>query len=250
MIPLTPQQQHARERLCLPLDNLNSLEEVRERIIELKDYVGIFKVGKGSYTRFGPDIIRLVQSYDTKIFLDLKYHDIPATVKDACKAAAQLGVYIINIHASGGLEMMKAALEGIKEGTPQDKPRPYLIGVTVLTSIDDTTLNQQLHIPGSLNEHVLHLAQLTCQAGLDGIVCSAQDLIYIKPHLPKKFMYITPGIQGITTSAGTDQARITTPSGAIAAGSSILVVGRAITTPTTREARQHTAYEILQDMSK
>ncbi|MBI2573196.1 orotidine-5'-phosphate decarboxylase [Candidatus Woesearchaeota archaeon] len=246
---LTFQEQQARQRLCLPLDGLETLEAVRERVEELHDYIGLFKVGKASFSRFGPEVVRLVQEYGANVFLDLKYHDIPATVEDASKAAASLGVYMFNVHAEGGKKMMQAAMKGAIAGTPAGAQRPYVIGVTVLTSIDEETMNNELNIAGSLNQEVLRRAQLTHQAGLDGIVCSAQDLTYIKPHLPSDFMYITPGIQGVNTSAGSDQARVATPSGAVAAGSSILVVGRAITAPKTPAERQQAAYEILKDMA-
>jgi len=237
----------ARKRLCLPLDNLDSLDTVKERVEELSPYVGLFKVGKGSYTRFGPSVVDLVHESGSSVFLDLKYHDIPATVRDACKAAASLGVYMLNVHASGGMEMMKAAMAGAVEGTLPGYQRPKVIAVTVLTSIDEETLNGELNVPGKLEEHVLRLATLAQKAGLDGIVCSANDLGYIKPHLPEDFMYVTPGIKGVTSEAGSDQARVSSPSGAMAAGSSILVVGRAITgAPDRKEA----AYEILQDMAK
>jgi orotidine-5'-phosphate decarboxylase len=244
-INLTEKEQKARKRLCLPLDRLNSLEEVKARVKELSPYVGLFKVGKESFTKFGPEVVKLVQSYGSNVFLDLKYHDIPNTVKGAAKAVAELGVYMFNVHASGGLEMMKAAVEGVQEANAKRKPK--IIGVTVLTSIDAETLNNELRISGQVEEQVLHLANLASEAKLDGIVCSAADLKSIKDQLPADFMYITPGVKGPNTEAGYDQKRVMTPGNAIQDGSSILVVGRAIT---NAEDRKKAALEVLQDMAR
>ena len=245
-IQLTEQEQLARKRVCLPLDGLQTLEEVKQRVEELAPVVGLFKVGKESYTRFGQEVIKLVQSYGANIFLDLKYHDIPNTVKGAAKAAAELGVYMFNVHASGGLEMMKAALEGAKEGALNSgNSMPKVIGVTVLTSIDQEILNRDLRVPGEMSNQILHLAKLTQQAGLDGVVCSAADLAAIKNELPENFMFVTPGIKGPNTPAGYDQKRVFTPGNAIEDGSTILVIGRAIT---NAEDRVKAGKEVLMDI--
>jgi len=242
-IILTEQEQEARKKLCLPLDDLATLEEVKSLVEELSPYVGLFKIGKGSFTRFGPEVVKLVQSYGSEVFLDLKYHDIPNTVKDAAKAAAELGVYIFNVHASGGLEMMQAAKTGIQDS--QHKPK--IIAVTILTSLDQEQLNQELNLSGTVEEQVLHLAKLSQQAGLDGIVCSAADLTSIKNKLPADFLYVTPGIKGPQTNAGSDQKRVMTPGNALEDGASILVIGRAIT---QAEDRKAAALAVLKDMIK
>jgi len=248
---LTEKEQRASEMLCLPLDGLNNLDDYTKRVKELSPVVGLFKIGKGSFTRFGCDSVRIVHEYGVKVFLDLKYHDIPNTIKDAAKAAAELGVYMFNVHASGGLEMMQASIEGAKEGAKKfNYAPPKIIGVTILTSINDEILNCQLKIPGTVQQKVFDLADLSSKAGLDGIVCTASDLKSIKERLPKRFMYVTPGIQGVNTKAGQDQKRVYSPGEAVRDGSSILVVGRAITSPKTSEERLKAGYEILQDMAK
>ncbi len=243
---LTQQEQHARKKICLALDNFYDVKAITHCLTELSPLVGMFKIGKELFTRFGPDVVKRVHDFGAEVFLDLKYHDIPNTVQGAAYAATQLGVYLLNVHASGGLKMMHAALEGAKEASAAHHLRlPKIIGVTVLTSIDQQTLHTDLRIAGPLEIHVLHLAQLTQQAGLDGIVCSAADVQAIREHLPSDFLYVTPGIQGPGVTAGNDQKRVFTSRRAIQAGASILVVGRAITAAPDRVAA---AYEILQDL--
>ena len=248
---LTDKEMLAREKVCLPLDGLNSIEDVKNRIEELSPVVGLFKVGKESYTRFGPEIIELIHKYDAKVFLDLKYHDIPNTVKGAANAAAHLGVYMFNVHASGGSEMMRAAMEGAVKGAEESgNTVPKVIAVTVLTSLDQEILNNELNVHTSVEEQVLNLAKLTLTSGLDGIVCSAADLYAIRDKLPRSFMYVTPGIKGPNTEAGKDQKRVFTPGNAVKDGSSILVVGRTITGHKTPEERLNAGYEVIQDIVK
>jgi len=250
-LELNGKEKIAREKVCLPLDGLSTLDELRERVEELSPVVGLFKIGKETFTRFGPESVRIVKSYGANVFLDLKYHDIPNTVKGAASAATKLGVYMFNVHASGGKEMMKAALQGAEEtATKLDVQRPKITAVTILTSIDQKTMNEELKVAGTVEEQVLNFALLAKEAGLDGIVCSAADLYAVKNKLPENFMFVTPGIQGINTPAGTDQKRVFTPRHAIEDGSTILVVGRAITGPKTKEERLAAGYEILQDMAK
>ena len=245
MAKLTKKQKLAREKICLPLDNLNSLKEIKDRVKELSPYVGLFKIGKETFTKFGPEAVKIVHAHGSKVFLDLKYHDIPNTVKGAAKAAAELGVYMFNVHASGGLEMMKAALQGIKQSKKFKKPK--VIAVTMLTSLDNKIMNTQLKIPGKIEKQVLHLAKLSKEAMLDGIVCSANDLKTIKNKFPKNFMFVTPGIKGPGTSAGKDQKRVSSPGNAIKYGASILVIGRAIT---AAKNRAKAALQVLEDMTK
>ena len=142
MTALTAKEEQARRLVCLPLDGLGSVGEVKERVEELSPYVGLFKVGKESFTRFGPDIVETVTGYGSDVFLDLKYHDIPNTVRGAARAAAELGVAMFNVHASGGMAMMEAARAGVDEADPPSGKRPAILGVTVLTSLDEETLNQ------------------------------------------------------------------------------------------------------------
>jgi len=245
---LTEKEIEARKKVCLPLDGLNTMDEVKQRVCELAPLVGLFKIGKETYTRFGPEAVKLVKESGAEVFLDLKYHDIPNTVKGAAKAAAEMGVYMFNVHASGGLLMMKAAKEGVEEANAEVKP--IITAVTILTSIDKNILNNEIGIAGEVEDEVLKLALLTKEAGLDGVVCSAADLHAIKDKLPDDFMFVTPGIKGPNTPAGADQKRVFTPGNAIMDGSTILVIGRAITGPKTKEERQKAAYEVLQDMAK
>ena len=247
---LTEKEQEARRRVCLPLDGLNTIREIEERVTELNPVVGLFKIGKESYTRFGPKAIEVVQKTGAEVFLDLKYHDIPQTVRGAARAAAELQTYMFNVHALGGIEMMKAAVEGANSISPSNAYIPKIVGVTILTSIDQNIMNDELKIPGSVEDQVLHLAEQSAFAGMDGIVCSAADLNVIRYKLPIEFIYVTPGIKGINTPAGKDQRRVFTPSNAIQGGSSILVIGRAITGQKTPEERIQAGYEILQDIVK
>jgi len=248
---LSEKEQKARMFVCLPLDELNSLKEVEERIVELSPFVGLFKVGKESFTRFGSKIIELIHNSGAEVFLDLKYHDIPNTVKGAAAAATELGVYMFNVHASGGSEMMKAAIEGASSTASKLNLRmPKIIAVTILTSIDNDILNNELNVPLKVEQQVLKLALLTQNAGLDGVVCSAADLYAIKGKLGKTFMYVTPGIKGPNTPAGKDQKRVFTPGNAVLDGASILVVGRAITDFSTSIERISAAKQILDDIAK
>ncbi len=181
------------------------------------------KVGKELFVSNGPAIVEALQKLGFDIFLDLKFHDIPTTVAKACLAAAQLGVWMTNVHASGGQAMMQQVMQTLN----QRKQRPLIIAVTVLTSMDEQTL-RQVNVNAALDDHVLHLAQLTQASGLDGIVCSAQEAKTLKQKLSKDFTLVTPGIR-LSDHTDDDQHRIMTPERAIAAGSDYLVIGRPIT---------------------
>ena len=246
MPELTALEMRAREMVCLPLDGLHTLEAVEKLVHELSPFVGLFKVGKESYTRFGPEVVDLVKKLGAGVFLDLQYHDIPNTVKGAARSATELGVTIFNVHASGGAAMMAAAMQGVDEAAAPEAPRPKVIAVTVLTSIDQEILNNECGVPGQVEDQVLRLAKLTESAGLDGIVCSAADMHALKDEIRSDFMFVTPGIKGTTTPAGEDQKRVLSPGRAVAAGSSLLVVGRAITGAADRPAA---AREVLQDIA-
>lgn len=183
------------------------------------------KVGKELFTAAGPALIESLVARDYQVFLDLKFHDIPNTVAKACQAAAQLGVWMVNVHASGGLPMMQAAQEGLDKA--YGARAPLLIAVTVLTSMDEATLHS-LGITRSLPEHVLCLAQLAQQAGLQGVVCSAQEARMLNSALGADFCLVTPGIRPADASQD-DQSRIVTPAQALANGAHYLVIGRPIT---------------------
>lgn len=182
------------------------------------------KVGKELFTACGPRIVEQLMAFGFDVFLDLKFHDIPNTTAKAVKAAAELGVWMVNVHASGGERMMTAAREILEKRSGK---RPLLIAVTVLTSMDAADL-AGVGIERSPEEHVMMLAQLTQRCGLDGIVCSAQESSEMRARFGTDFCLVTPGIR-LDSSPADDQRRTLTPSAAIAAGSSYLVIGRPIT---------------------
>lgn len=181
------------------------------------------KVGKEMFTLFGPDFVKELVGRGFDVFLDLKFHDIPNTVAKACSAAAELGVWMVNVHASGGNKMMEAA----KDALDKCSHRPKLIAVTVLTSMDVEQL-KSIGITMSIQAHVEHLAALTKQSGLDGVVCSAMEASSLKAQLGKEFQLVTPGIRPVGSAAG-DQSRIVTPEQAVADGVDYMVIGRPIT---------------------
>ncbi|AQM19847.1 MULTISPECIES: orotidine-5'-phosphate decarboxylase [Vibrio] len=185
------------------------------------------KVGKEMFTLFGPDFVRELHKRGFSVFLDLKFHDIPNTCSKAVRAAAELGVWMVNVHASGGERMMSASRQILE---PYGNDRPLLIAVTVLTSMEQSDL-RGIGIDVAPKEHVMRLASLTQNAGLDGVVCSAQEAHMLKSHLGQEFKLVTPGIRPIGSETG-DQRRIMTPSEAIKAGSDYLVIGRPITQAT------------------
>lgn len=182
------------------------------------------KVGKEMFTLFGPQIVRDLQQRGFDIFLDLKFHDIPNTTAHAVAAAADLGVWMVNVHASGGARMMTAAREAL---VPFGKDAPLLIAVTVLTSMEASDL-LDLGVTLSPADQAERLARLTQNCGLDGVVCSAQEAVRFKSALGNNFRLVTPGIRPQGSEAG-DQRRIMTPEEALAAGVDYMVIGRPIT---------------------
>ncbi len=196
----------------------------------LKPFQGVdpyVKVGMELYYKEGPQIVRWLTENGYQVFLDLKLHDIPNTVKQGIKNIASLGVSIMNVHASGGSEMMKYALEGLKEGEVGGK-QPLLIGVTQLTSTSDQMLKNELLIDVPLIDSVLHYAKLTKDSGLNGVVCSVHEAKKIKETVGKDFLTVTPGIRLPGDAIG-DQARVATPTIAKQNGCDFIVVGRSIT---------------------
>ncbi|WP_441004978.1 orotidine-5'-phosphate decarboxylase [Erwinia sp. PsM31] len=182
------------------------------------------KIGKEMFTLFGPQLVRDLQQRGFEVFLDLKFHDIPNTTAHAVAAAADLGVWMVNVHASGGARMMTAAREALK---PFGKDAPLLIAVTVLTSMEAEDL-RGIGIELSPAEHAERLARLTQQCGLDGVVCSAQEAARFKQTLGSDFKLVTPGIRPAGSEAG-DQRRIMTPQQALQAGVDYMVIGRPVT---------------------
>lgn len=181
------------------------------------------KVGKELFTAAGPEFVRKLVAQGFKVFLDLKFHDIPNTVAKAVRAAAELGVYMVNVHASGGERMLRAAHEALQD-LPQ---RPLLIAVTVLTSMTEEDLHG-VGLDVSVAEQVVRLAKLTQASGLDGVVCSAQEAEMLQQQCGRDFALVTPGIRPAGSEQG-DQRRIMTPADAAAQGIQYLVIGRPIT---------------------
>ncbi len=188
------------------------------------------KVGMELFYSEGPSIVEEIKKRGHRIFLDLKLHDIPNTVKSAMKVLARLGVDMTNVHAAGGIKMMKAAKEGLEEGVKERGERevPMLIAVTQLTSTDEETMHEDLLVNGSMEDVVVHYANNAQKAGLDGVVCSAWESPMIHERVGTDFKTITPGIR-LAGDAKGDQSRVATPAKAKALGSNYLVIGRSIT---------------------
>ena len=181
------------------------------------------KVGKELFTATGPALIEQIHKLGFDVFLDLKFHDIPNTVAKACRAAANLGVWMMNVHALGGKNMMLAAKEAIDKSSNQ----PLLIGVTILTSMGEQDIHE-IGLQGSPHENVLNLMQLVNDSGLDGVVCSAQEVASLKETIDSNFLFVTPGIR-MPDDNIQDQKRIMSPDKAIQQGADYLVIGRPVT---------------------
>ncbi len=192
---------------------LNLLEKLDPKLCRVK-------IGKAIFTRLGPEFVRLVISMGFEVFLDLKFHDIPNTVYDACRAAAELGVWMLNVHALGGDQMLIKAKEAVGDSCK-------LIAVTILTSMNDIDL-KRLGSPLTTSEMVLRLASLACQHKLDGVVASSHEASFIKSHFKGELQVIAPGIR-LTSDPKHDQKRVMTPGEAIKQGVDYLVIGRSIT---------------------
>jgi orotidine-5'-phosphate decarboxylase len=217
----------AREKMIVALD-FPSAQAAANVAEKLRGHVGMFKVGLELFAAEGPVLARYLVARDDKVFLDLKFHDIPNTVRAAARQAAQLGVSVLNVHAAGGRKMMEAAREGAAEGARQiDRPRPLLVAVTVLTSLGDDELGE-IGITGGAEKAVLRLARLAQEAGLDGVVASPREVAALRGDLGQDFVIITPGVRPAAAAAG-DQVRVATPAAAVQAGADYLVVGRPIT---------------------
>jgi orotidine-5'-phosphate decarboxylase len=209
-------------KIIVALDFANA-KDALSLVNQLDPTLCKLKVGKELFTAAGPQLVEQLIDKGFKVFLDLKFHDIPNTVAKACEAASNLGVWMLNVHASGGSAMMKAALEGVNNS----KYSPYLIAVTVLTSMSQENLTE-MGIHNSIENQVLKLASLAQEAGLHGVVCSAMEAAQLRKVTGNDFLLVTPGIRPATASLD-DQNRVMTPSKALSMGASYLVIGRPIT---------------------
>lgn len=196
---------------------------------QLRGTVGMFKVGKQLFTAAGPDVVRRIIALGERVFLDLKFHDIPNTVAKAGIEAARLGVSIFNVHALGGAKMLRQAVEAVTEAAERERmPRPLILGVTVLTSHTPESL-REVGIEKELAAEVVTLAQLCESAGIDGVVASPQEIVPIRAAVKSSnFIILTPGVRPAGTALD-DQSRVMTPAEAVRAGANFLVVGRPIT---------------------
>lgn len=236
------------DKLLVALD-VETSQRALDLAAALEDVAGGFKIGSRLFTREGPELVRKLGATGARVFLDLKFHDIPNTVAQAVDAAVHTGAWMINVHASGGVPMMEAAVQAGREAAQRlRRPPPLLIAVTVLTSMDETGL-RDTGIQRSLLDHVVALACMAQTAGLDGVVASPQETASIRKACGDQFTIVTPGIRG--ASAGierNDQRRTMGPAEALRAGASYIVVGRPIiAAPDPRAAAEAIADELDRD---
>lgn len=216
-----------KEKLILALDVPDAKKAI-EVVDRFGDNVSIYKVGLELFTSEGPKIISEVHKRKKRVFLDLKFHDIPNTVAKTAIAATRQGVFMFNLHASGGFEMMRRCSESVKELCYKENlTTPKIVGVTVLTSMNNDVLKNELCIPHGVKSHVKHLSALAKRAGLDGVVSSVNEISIIKEHCGRDFLVVTPGIRP-SWSPPDDQRRTATPREAIKEGADFIVMGRAI----------------------
>jgi len=215
------------DKVIVALD-VATFDEARTLLDQLSDGATWFKVGNQLFTSVGPDIIREIKGRGKKLFLDLKFHDIPNTVARASEAATELGVDMFNIHVSGGMKMMRDAVEAVKSKAFElGIEKPIVLGVTILTSIDAPMLEEVFGSVKSLQEQIVYMAKLAQSAGLDGVVASPQEIQHIRKECGDDFVIVTPGVRPKWASVD-DQKRIMTPSEAVRAGASYMVIGRPI----------------------
>ena len=215
------------EKLIVALD-VPDLKQAEVLVEKLSPLVKIFKIGKELFTSAGPEAVRMVHAHKCRVFLDLKFHDIPNTVASACEAAAKMGVFMMNVHALGGKTMMVNAVKAVHQVAEGKKtPAPKMLGVTVLTSMKDADL-KEVGFSKKVAQEVPILALLAMNSGLDGVVASAHEIPIIRNVAGKNFLIVTPGVRPVWAAHG-DQKRVVTPAEAVSAGADYIVVGRPIT---------------------
>jgi orotidine-5'-phosphate decarboxylase len=215
-------------RILVALD-VESAVRAEALVRRLRGHVGGFKIGKQLFTSEGPSIVRSLAERGDKVFLDLKFHDIPNTVAGAVASSVATGAWMVNVHASGGKAMMRAAAAAAAEAAARAScRRPLVIGVTVLTSLDAANL-AEVGVPAQVLDQVTRLARLAQESGLDGVVASPQEIEAIRAACGPDFLIVTPGIRATARTAGDDQVRTMSAAKAVEAGASYLVVGRPIT---------------------
>lgn len=219
------------------------LEPCRKLLTELKGLVPVYKIGTELFTAHGWEAVEMVHRSGAKVFLDLKLHDIPTTVAKTSRVIAERGVFMFNVHALGGFEMMREARKAVDETGPGGA-KPFLVAVTILTSWEEKILKNELGIQRSLRDEVMALANLAHQAGLDGVVSSPEELPLLRKEFGDRFILVTPGIRP-SGSPKNDQARSLTPREAITRGADYLVVGRPVTASPDPRA---SASELLQSL--
>lgn len=238
-------QQQAKEKIIVALD-VASRAEAMQLVERLSGEVGAFKIGMQLYNAEGPAIVREIEAAGGRVFLDLKFHDIPNTVAEATRVVTKLGVAIMNVHAAGGKKMMAGAAEAAAEAAKAaGVAKPLVTAVTVLTSISQAEFEAEVGIGRPIAEQVIHWAKLAKAAGLDGVVASAKEITDIRNACGPDFVIITPGIRPVWAAAN-DQSRIMTPKQAVELGATYLVIGRPITAkPDPVEAARKIVAEIM-----
>jgi orotidine-5'-phosphate decarboxylase len=217
----------AREKIIIALD-VSDMKYAIEIVDKFNAYVDVFKVGLELFTAAGPKVVEEINRRDKKVFLDLKFHDISNTVIKAAVNATKLGAYMFNVHASGGLDMMRRCKESVVDLCLRENlRRPKLLGVTVLTGLSQEVLKDELGIQHSLRTHVKQLSKLSAEAGLDGVVASGHEVAMLRNHFGTNFLIVTPGIR-TSWSPPDDQKRTMTPRQAIQEGADYIVLGRAV----------------------
>lgn len=236
----------ARKRLILALDT-SSAGDARRLIEEMREFVGIFKVGLELFSSAGPDFLEELHREGIPVFFDGKFMDIPNTVARATEAVVRRGVFMFNVHASGGAKMMRAAAEAAARVSDENAlKRPLSLAVTVLTSLGEAELKDELGIPAAVEDQVVRLALLAKESGMDGVVASAAEVLPLRAALGPDFVLVTPGVRP-SWAAANDQVRVVTPAEAMSLGSDYVVVGRPITAAADR---RDAARRVLEEMEE